>query len=230
MNGKEYHQPLPRVLVVEDDAAVRAAVVAALTEEGFEIQEEVDGTDVSATIEVFRPDLVLLDIHLPGGPSGLAVAQRIRAAHDMPFIFVTSAGSEEERIAGFAVGADDYLVKPFSLGELVARSRAVLRRANRLGRSVWRVGTLVVDEEAHTVSINDQLVDLTAVEFSILARLCRSPGRVISKVQLLTDVWGFDHYALNLVEVHISALRKKLEAHGTRVIHTVRSVGYVLRA
>jgi len=218
------------VLVVEDDAAVRAAVVAALTEEGFEIQEEVDGTDVSATIEVFRPDLVLLDIHLPGGPSGLAVAQRIRAAHDMPFIFVTSAGSEEERIAGFAVGADDYLVKPFSLGELVARSRAVLRRANRLGRSVWRVGTLVVDEEAHTVSINDQLVDLTAVEFSILARLCRSPGRVISKVQLLTDVWGFDHYALNLVEVHISALRKKLEAHGTRVIHTVRSVGYVLRA
>lgn len=230
MNGKEYHQPLPRVLVVEDDDAVRAAVVAALTEEGFEIQEEVDGTDVSATIEVFRPDLVLLDIHLPGGPSGLAVAQRIRAAHDMPFIFVTSAGSEEERIAGFAVGADDYLVKPFSLGELVARSRAVLRRANRLGRSVWRVGTLVVDEEAHTVSINDQLVDLTAVEFSILARLCRSPGRVISKVQLLTDVWGFDHYALNLVEVHISALRKKLEAHGTRVIHTVRSVGYVLRA
>lgn len=218
------------MLVVEDDAAVRAAVVAALTEEGFEIQEEVDGTDVSATIEVFRPDLVLLDIHLPGGPSGLAVAQRIRAAHDMPFIFVTSAGSEEERIAGFAVGADDYLVKPFSLGELVARSRAVLRRANRLGRSVWRVGTLVVDEEAHTVSINDQLVDLTAVEFSILARLCRSPGRVISKVQLLTDVWGFDHYALNLVEVHISALRKKLEAHGTRVIHTVRSVGYVLRA
>ena len=228
--GSEYRRLPPRVLVVEDDDSVRAAMVAALTEEGFEVRTEVDGTNASAAIEVFRPDLVLLDVHLPGGPSGLVVAQRVRAAHDMPFIFVTSAGSERERMAGFAIGADDYLVKPFSMGELVARSRAVLRRANRLSRSVWRVGTLVVDEEAHTVSINDHFVELTAVEFSLLARLCRSPGRVISKVQLLTDVWGFDHYALNLVEVHISALRKKLEAHGTRVIHTVRSVGYVLRS
>ena len=225
----ENRQTAPRVLVVEDDEAVRSAIVAALEDEGFEVRTEVVGTEVTATIEVFRPDLVLLDVHLPGGPSGLTVAQRVRAAHDVPFIFVTSAGSEPERIAGFAIGADDYLVKPFSLRELVARSRAVLRRADRLGRTVWRVGTLVVDEDAHTVAINDQSVELTAVEFSLLARLCRSPGRVISKVQLLTDVWGFDHYALNLVEVHISSLRRKLEAHGPRVIQTVRSVGYVLR-
>jgi DNA-binding response OmpR family regulator len=218
------------VLVVEDDAAVRSAMVAALGDEGFEVRSEPDGTTVLATVEVFRPDLVLLDVHLPGSLDGIALARRVGAAHDVPVIFVTSASSEQERIDGFAVGADDYLVKPFYLAELIARVRAVLRRADRLKRTAWRVGPLVIDEEAHTVSMNDQLVDLTALEFALLARLCSSPGRVISKVRLLTDVWGFDHYSLNLVEVHISSLRKKLEAHGARVIHTVRSVGYVVKA
>lgn len=229
MAWTEQRQTVPRVLVVEDDEQIRTAVVAALTDEGFDVRWESAGAAVAGTIEVFSPDLVLLDVHLPGGPDGVAVARKVRAAHDVPIIFVTSAGSEEERIAGFAVGADDYLVKPFSLAEMVARARAVLRRSNRLGRAVWRVGSIVVDEEAHTVSIDDHPVELTALEFALLARLCRSPGRVISKVQLLTDVWGFDHYALNLVEVHVSSLRKKLEAHGPRVIHTVRSVGYVIR-
>lgn len=230
MAWTEQRQPVPRVLVVEDDEPIRSAVVAALSDEGFDVRWESDGAAVTGTIEVFSPDLVLLDVHLPGGPDGVAVAREVRAAHDVPMIFVTSAGSEQERIAGFAVGADDYLVKPFSLAEMVARARAVLRRSNRLGRAVWRVGPIVVDEDAHTVSVDDHPVELTALEFALLARLCRTPGRVISKVQLLTDVWGFDHYALNLVEVHISSLRKKLEARGPRVIHTVRSVGYVIRA
>lgn len=221
---------MPRVLVVEDDQQIRSAVVATLKAEGFEVRAEEGGSAVNSTVGTFRPDLVLLDVHLPGGPDGMEVARRLRAAHDMPFIFLTSAGSEGDRLAGFALGADDYMVKPFSMGELVARSRAVLRRANRLDRDVWRVGRLVVDEEAHIVSVDHQPVELTAIEFALLARLCRAPGRVISKVQLLTDVWGFDHYSLNLVEVHVSTLRKKLEAHGPRVIHTVRSVGYVIRA
>ena len=229
MTGITPHRPAPRVLVVEDDDDVRSAIVSALDDEGFEVRAEAETTDVTAIILGFRPDLLLLDVHLPGGPDGLTVARRIRAAHDVPVIFVTSAGSEQERIAGFAVGADDYLVKPFSLAELVARSRAVLRRSDRLGRDVLRVGPIVVDEDSHLVSVNESPVELTAIEFSLLARLCRSPGRVISKVQLLTDVWGFDHYSLNLVEVHISSLRKKLEASGPRVIHTVRAVGYVIR-
>lgn len=230
MPWSEQRHNVPRVLLVEDDEPMRAAVVGTLSDEGFDVRWEADGTAVIGTIEVFRPDLVLLDVHLPGGPDGMAVARQVRAANDIPIIFVTSAGSEQERIAGFAAGADDYLPKPFSMAELVARTRAVLRRSNVLGRSVWRVGPIVVDEESHTVSVNDHLVELTALEFALLARLCRSPGRVISKVQLLTDVWGFDHYALNLVEVHISSLRKKLEVHGPRVVHTVRAVGYVLRA
>ncbi len=230
MSATERARQTPRVLVVEDDEQVRAAVMAALRDEGFEVRADVDGSEVIRTIEAFRPDLVLLDVHLSGATDGVAIAQRIRLSHDVPVIFVTAAGSEQERMDGFAVGADDYLVKPFPMGELVARATAVLRRSNRLGRAVWRVGPLVVDEEAHVASINDHPVELTAIEFSLLARLCRSPGRVISKVQLLTDVWGFDHYALNVVEVHVSSLRKKLEAHGPRVIHTVRSVGYVIRA
>ena len=216
--------------MVEDDEQVRSAVTAALRDEGFEVRAEVDGSGVLRTIEVFQPDLVLLDVHLPGTSDGITLAQRIRASHSVPVIFVTAAGVEQERIDGFAVGADDYLVKPFPMRELVARATAVLRRSNRLKRSVWRVGSVVVDEDADVVSINDHPVELTEIEFSLLARLCRSPGRVIPKIQLLTDVWGFDHYALNVVEVHVSSLRKKLEAHGPRVIHTVRSVGYVIRA
>jgi DNA-binding response OmpR family regulator len=219
-----------RVLVVEDDETVRSAMVTVLTDEGYEVREEADGTTAAVTVALFRPDLLLLDVNLPGGPDGLSVAKHVRAAHDVPIIFVTSAGTERDRVAGFDIGADDYLVKPFSMAELLARVRAVLRRTNRLGRAIWRVGPVVVDEDSHTVAMNDHLVDLTALEFSLLACLCRSPGRVISKVQLLTEVWGFDHYALNLVEVHISSLRKKLEAHGPRVIHTVRAVGYVVRA
>jgi DNA-binding response OmpR family regulator len=229
VSGIAPHRPDTRVLVVEDEDEVRSAIVAALAKDGFEVRAEANTTNIAAIVLGFRPDLLLLDIHLPGGPDGITAARRIRAAHDVPVIFVTSAGSEQERIAGFAVGADDYVVKPFSLAELVARTRAVLRRHRRLGRDVLRDGPIVVDEDSHLVSVNVSPVELTAIEFSLLARLCRSPGRVISKVQLLTDVWGFDHYSLNLVEVHISSLRKKLEAHGPRLIHTVRAVGYVIR-
>ncbi|MGE3619291.1 MAG: response regulator transcription factor [Acidimicrobiia bacterium] len=230
MPGRDGRDGNPRILVVEDDDTVREEVAAALRDAGFSVQAEVDGTGVDHAVATFRPDLVLLDVGLPNGPDGMAVARKIRAVDSVPFIFVTSAGAEEQRLRGFDLGADDYVVKPVSVPELVARSRAVLRRANRLGRAVWKVGDLVVDEEAHTVTMREEPVELTALEFSILAYLCRTPGRVVSKVQLLTEVWGFDHYALNVVEVHVSALRRKLEAKGPRVVHTVRNVGYVVRA
>ena len=172
---------------------------------------------------------MLLDIGLPGGVDGLTVARKIRATDNVLLVFVTGAGAEQERLKGFEVGADDYIVKPVFIPELVARVRAMLRRSNQTGRAVWRVGDLTVDEDAHTVTMCDEPVELTALEFALLACLCRTPGRVISKVQLLTEVWGFDHFSLNVVEVHVSALRKKLEAHGPRVVQTVRNVGYVVR-
>jgi two-component system OmpR family response regulator len=223
---RQHHSPT--VLVVEDDDATRDELVNALRAARFRVRAEGTAGGAQHTLTGFRPDLVLLDVGLPDG-DGMALARTIRAADDVPFIFVTSAGGEADRLRGFALGADDYVVKPVSLAELVTRVRAVLARSHRLARPVWRVSDLVVDEEAHTVTMCDEPVQLTVLEFSLLACLCRTPGRVISKVQLLTDVWGFDHYALNLVEVHVSALRRKLEAHGPRMVQTVRGVGYVVR-
>jgi DNA-binding response OmpR family regulator len=217
------------VLVVEDDEVIREEVARALTDAGFVVATEEDGLAAVRAVAGFRPDLVLLDVGLPGS-DGFTAARKIRATDTVPIVFLTSAATAEERLTGFELGADDYVVKPVLLPELVARVRAVLRRSHLLPRSVWRVGELVVDEDAHTVTMCGEPVVLTAIEFSVLAALCRTPGRVISKVQLLTEVWGFDHYALNVVEVHISSLRRKLEAHGPRVVHTLRNVGYVVRA
>jgi two-component system OmpR family response regulator len=218
-----------RVLVIEDEGPVREAVAEALVGEGFDVRAESDGSAAVHLLLTFRPDIVLLDIGLGDAVDGLKVARRLRGASDIPLIFVTGAGSLEERLAGFAVGADDYMTKPFAMEELLARVQAVLQRSGRASRRIWTVGNLVVDEDAHTVAVRDQLVDLTSIEFSLLVTFCRNPGRVVGKVQLLNEVWGFDQYSLNLVEVHVSALRRKLEAHTPRVIHTVRNVGYVLR-
>lgn len=220
----------PRVMVVEDDQLMRDAIMEALEDEDCEVLALGDGDEVDEAVRTFRPDLAILDVGLPNQLDGHAVARRLRAISDVPFMFVTAAAQIEDLLAGFDVGADDYVTKPFVMSELIARVRAVLRRADWLSRSVWTVGDIVIDEDAHTVVVRGSVVDLTAIEFSLLFALARRPGRVISKVQLLTEVWGFDHYALNLVEVHMSALRHKIEAHSPRVVHTVRNVGYVLRA
>lgn len=219
----------PRVLVVEDDASVREAVAQALADERFEVRCESGGSAAEKAVAAFRPDIVLLDVALGGDIDGLQVARRLRGASDVPILFVTGAQSVSDRLAGFAAGGDDYLTKPFAMEELLARVRAIMQRTGRVPRRVWKVGGMVVDEDAHTVAVGDQLVDLTSIEFALLVTFCRNPGRVLGKVQLLSEVWGFDQYSLNLVEVHVSALRRKLEAHAPRVIHTIRNVGYVLR-
>jgi DNA-binding response OmpR family regulator len=218
-----------RALVIEDEEVVREAVAHALTEEGFEVRCEDGGSSAEQVVTTFRPDIVLLDIVLHDGSDGLQVARRLRSASNVPVLFVTGADSVQERLAGFAVGADDYLTKPFAMEELLARVRAILQRTGQAPRRIWEVGDMMVDEDAHTVAVGDQLIDLTSIEFSLLVTFCRNPGRVLAKVQLLSEVWGFDQYSLNLVEVHVSALRRKLEAHGPRVIRTIRNVGYVLR-
>ncbi len=218
-----------RVLVVEDDEPIRNALEVALKAEGYDTRALPDGRSLDAVAQQFRPDLAILDMRLPIGPDGRGLAKVLRATGDVPILFLTAADSLEERLAGFEAGADDYMVKPFSMAELLARARALLRRSGRLASAVWQFGDLVVDEAARTVVRNGAALDLTPTEYELLAVLIQHPGQVLSKTQLLSTVWGFDAYDTNLIEVHVSALRRKLEAHGPRLVHTVRGVGYVLR-
>jgi DNA-binding response OmpR family regulator len=219
----------PRVLVVEDDTPIRSALDVALRGEGYEVRAEPDGTQLLQVAEQFLPDLAVLDIRLPVGPDGYAMAGLLRRTSGLPVLFLTAADSVEDRLAGFEAGADDYLVKPFSMAELLARVQALLRRSGRLASSTWQIGDLVVDDGARTVVRGGVTLDLTKTEYDLLAMLAQHVGKVLSKTQLLTQVWGFDAYDTNLVEVHMSALRKKLELVGPRLIHTVRGAGYVLR-
>lgn len=219
----------PRVLVVEDDRAVREAVTVALRDEDWTVRSLSDGRRVGEVLHEFRPDLAVLDIRLPHGPDGLAIARRIRSSSHMPIVFLTALDEVHQRLAGFDAGADDYLAKPFSIAELVARIRVLLRRTGRLQSDTWQAADLVVDEAARTVVRGTDEIDLTRTEFDLLVELGHRRGQVLSKERLLALVWEFEAYDPNLVEVHISSLRRKLEAHGGRLIHTVRGVGYVLR-
>jgi two-component system, OmpR family, response regulator len=221
----------PRVLVVEDDAAVREMVASALERVGYQVRAEADGFAVEAAAESFHPDLAILDVRLPVGPGGLSMARMLRTARDMPIIFLTAADSVDDRLAGFDAGADDYLVKPFSVSELLARVHALLRRSGRLRSATWEVGDLVVDLDGRAATRSGHPLELTRTEFDLLVALGSKPGRVLTKSQLLSAVWGFEAYDPNLVEVHVSSLRRKLEEGGApRLVHTVRGVGYVLRA
>lgn len=220
--------PRLRVLLVEDDDALRDAVAAALANEGYEVRGEADG--MRLTQSRFQPDLAVLDVRLGAGPTGLSVARLLRADNpEVPILFLSAADSLQDRVAGFEAGADDYLVKPFSMTELLLRIRALLRRSGKATADRLIVGDLALDRGARRTSYMSQAVDLTRTEFDILAALARRPGRVVGKSQLLAEVWGFTEYDTNLVEVHVSALRRKLEAHGPRLVQTVRGVGYVLR-
>lgn len=219
----------PRILVVEDEGAIRDAVAVALADAGYRVEAHADGHRLGALVEGFRPDLAILDVMLPG-PSGFEIARRLRAGSDLPIVFVTARDGVRDRLAGFETGADDYVVKPFVLEELLARVRALLRRSGRLSSGVIEVGELLVDEATACATWAGQSVGLTATEFRLLGYLARNRGRTLSKLQILTQVWGYDAFDPNLVEVHVSSLRRKLEAHGPRLIHTVRGHGYALRA
>ncbi|MFT5222299.1 MAG: two-component system OmpR family response regulator [Glaciecola sp.] len=219
----------PRVLVIEDNTALREAVAAGLRQDGCHVHAEPDGSNVVSAVERFRPDLAVLDIRMPG-PSGLSVARVLRSWNgELPIMFLTAADTIEDRLAGFEAGADDYVVKPFALSEVRARVRALLRRSGALSSETWSVTDLVVDESAHTAVRAGEQLELTRTEFDLLVALGRRAGRVLSKTQLMASVWGFEDSDPNLVEVHVSALRRKLEAHGPRLLQTVRGVGYVLR-
>ena len=218
--------PAPRVVVVEDEAAVRDAVGRALQREGFAVLCPEPPVAAEQLVAV-APDLAVLDVLLPGA-DGFALARALRHRRDVPVLFLTALDGVDDRLRGFALGADDYLVKPFALEELLARVRAVLRRAGRLPAPL-QVDDVVVDEAAAVATRAGRLLPLTPTELRLLAFLIRHRGQVLSKYQLLSQVWGYEAYDPNLVEVHTSALRRKLEEGGrTRLIHTVHGIGYRL--
>ncbi|MFC4949404.1 response regulator transcription factor [Pseudonocardia sp. GCM10023141] len=215
-----------RVLVVEDAEAIRAAVLAGLTAAGYATTGRSDGKALEVDLAALRPDLVILDIMLPGR-DGFALLDVVRKHSDAGVVMLTARDGVDDRLRGLHGGADDYVVKPFVLAELVARVTAVLRRTGRTPATV-EVGDLVVDAGAGSVRRGGVPIDVTATELRLLDYLAAQRGRVVSKGQILTRVWGYTDYDPNLVEVHISALRRKLGE--PRLVHTVRGLGYVLRA
>lgn len=221
-----------KVLVFEDDRELQTLLELVLKAEGYEPVIESRGRAARTAGLTVKPDLAIIDMTLDDDVSGLEVASALRETdRDLSIIFLAGMATLDDRLAGFSAGADDYITKPFSVAELLARIRAVLRRAGRarLGDEPLRFADVVVDEAAHMVLRAGMDVDLTPTEFSLLRAFVRRPGVVVSKNALLADVWGFEQYDGNVVEVHMSSLRRKLEQHGPRLIHTVRAVGYVLR-
>lgn len=216
-----------KVLIVEDSEVITASVVSALRSQGHMAQALPDGTELERAITTNQPDLVILDVMLPGGRDGFELLGVVRRLSRAGVMMLTARDEITDRIRGLSQGADDYLAKPFALVELMARIEAILRRTGAMGSSIT-VADLTIADDAAIVSRNGAIIDLTETERRLLSQLARHPERVVSKTQLLTAVWGYDGYDENIVEVHISSLRRRLEAHGPRVIHTVRGRGYRL--
>jgi len=224
--------PPTRILVVDDEPSITDAVGTALRYEGFDVRSESTGRGALAAAESFHPDLIVLDIMLPD-LDGLEVTRRLRNdGLRTPVLFLTARDATEDKVSGLTVGGDDYVTKPFSLAEVVARVRAVLRRtapATDEG-GLLRVEDIVMDEESREVWRNGTPVHLTATEFNLLRYLMLNPRRVLSKSQILDHVWQYDFDGdANVVETYISYLRKKLDRLGPPIIQTVRLVGYSLR-
>jgi two-component system, OmpR family, response regulator len=221
------------VLVVDDEPSLVDAVSTALRYEGFEVTEATNGRLALAAAQESKPDLIVLDVMLPD-LDGFEIAGRLRRdGVDTPVLFLTARDSLADKTAAFAVGADDYLTKPFSLAELVMRVHAILRRTKSAvsdTRNVLRFADLELDLDGHTARRAGAEIGLTATEFSLLQYLMGNARRVVSKAQILDHVWHYDFGGdSNICETYVSYLRKKLNEHGSPLIHTVRLVGYVLR-
>jgi DNA-binding response OmpR family regulator len=221
----------PRVLVVEDDEDIAQALQRSLRMEGYEVRAAGDGNAAIEQGRSFAPDLVILDLGLPG-LDGIDVAKRLREGDDVPILILTARDALESRVEGLDAGADDYLVKPFERQELLARMRALLRRRPPRGSAPLKVGDLSLNVDTHEITRGERPIELTQREFELLEYLMRNERIVISRQRLLDEVWGYDPFSTtNTIEVFVSNLRRKLEADGEpRLLHTIRGAGYVLRA
>ena len=223
-----------RLLLADDDQAARDALERALRFEGYQVELAVDGADALARAGARPPDLLLLDVMMPG-LNGLATCRRLRAAGNrVPVLMLTARDAISDRVAGLDAGADDYLAKPFALQELLARARALLRRAvppDDGGSDVLSLGELTLERRSREVRRAGRLIELTRTEFNLLQTLLEHAGQVLSRGQLFESVWGFDlGGSSNSLDVYIGYLRRKLEAdNAPRLVHTVRGVGFVLR-
>ena len=221
-----------RVLVVDDEPNIVDVISMALRFEGFDVESAATGADAVAAVAARRPQLIVLDVMLPDF-DGFEVARRLASARaEVPIIFLTARDSTEDVVHGLTLGGDDYVTKPFSLEELVARIRTILRRTGLVEENSSKLtfGDLELDEDSHEVERDGQLIELTATEFRLLRYLMLNPRRVLTRSQLLDHVWKYDFGGdARVLETYISYLRKKIDLGGPPLIHTVRGVGYALR-
>ncbi|TPX06239.1 response regulator transcription factor [Schumannella luteola] len=222
-----------RALVVDDEASLSDLLRMALRTEGWETKVADNGHDALRVAREFGPDVIVLDVMMPG-IDGLEVLRRLRDdGNDCPVLFLTAKDGVDDRIAGLTAGGDDYVTKPFSLEEVVARLRGLIRRSVKVGGDdevELRVGDLTLNEETYDVSRGGTAIQLTATEFELLRFLMRNPRRVLSKAQIIDRVWSYDYGGRSsIVELYISYLRKKIDTLGEPMIHTVRGVGYTIK-
>ena len=222
-----------RILAVDDESSLTELLSMAMRYEGWQVSTAASGSEAVKAAREVQPDAIVLDMMLPDF-DGLEVMRRVRSEDpDVPVIFLTAKDAVSDRINGLTAGGDDYVTKPFSLEEVIARLRALLRRsgaATGRSESLLVVGDLTLDEDSHEVSRAGEPIQLTATEFELLRYLMRNPRRVLSKAQILDRVWNYDFGGqANVVELYISYLRKKIDANRAPMIHTMRGAGYVLR-
>jgi two-component system OmpR family response regulator len=226
------HPDRARILVVDDEPSIVDAVATALRYEGFDVEEAATGRSALAAVAQFEPDLVVLDWMLPD-IEGIEVGRRLREqGYKTAILFLTAKDAVENKVEALRAGGDDYVTKPFSLAEIVARTQAILRRtASALPGDVLRFADLTLDETRHEVHRGETQIALTATEFSLLRYFLLNPRRVLSKSQILQNVWRYDFGGnSNVVETYVSYLRRKLDAEGPPLIKTVRQAGYMLEA
>ena len=224
-----------RLLIVDDELNIRELLSASLRFAGFDVDVAADGREALAKVQADRPDLLVLDVMMPG-LDGLTVLRRLRAnALDVPVLLLTARDATEDKVAALNVGADDYITKPFSLEEVIARVRAVLRRAGDRSvgadkRRVLAFADIELDEDSYEVRKAGAPVSLSPTEFKLLRYFLQNPNRVLSKAQILDTVWEYDFGGdANVVESYVSYLRRKVDTTEPRLLHTIRGVGYVLR-
>lgn len=222
-----------RVLVVDDEVNLSDLLRMALQNQGWEARTAENGQEALNLVREFAPDILVLDIMMPG-IDGMEVLRRVRSAgNDVPVLFLTAKDAVEDRIAGISAGGDDYLTKPFNLEEVVVRLHAMARRhvaAASAADTLLRVGDLTLDEETYEVARGGSQIKLTAKEFELLRYLMQNPRRVLSRAQILDQVWSYDFGGTSsVVEIYISYLRKKIDTLGEPLIHTVRGVGYTIK-